>query len=149
MLTYLDASLIGSLLFKEAVSDRALAVVLSWGADIVVSDLASAEVSSAVSRRFRMGLDSRMSANALLSALDEFKSRLPAAAALDAEDIRSAEQLVRTFELKLRTPDAIHAAVCLRHNYQLATLDTGLADAARALGVACINPADEIGEQKN
>lgn len=149
MLTYLDASLIASLLFNEPASDRVVALVLSLGVEVVVGDLASAEVSSAVSRRFRMGRVSLKTANSLLSALDEFRSKLPAAAALDAEDVQNAEQLVRSFELKLRAPDAIHAAVCLRHNYQLATLDTNLAYAARLLDVACINPADPIGEQKN
>lgn len=149
MLTYLDASLVASILFKEPASDRVIAVVLFLGVELVVGDLASAEVSSAVSRRFRMGRISQKTANALLSALDDFRSRLPPAEPLDAEDIRNAEQLVRSFELKLRAPDAIHAAVCLRHNYQLATLDTNLAEAARLLGVACINPADPIGEQKN
>ncbi len=149
MFTYLDASLVAAILFREPASDRVIALVLSLGVEVVVGDLASAEVSSAVSRRFRMGRVSRKTAHALLSALDELRSRLPAAAALDVEDVRNAEQLVRSFELKLRAPDAIHAAVCLRHNYQLATLDTGLAHAARLLGVACINPADPVGEQKN
>lgn len=149
MLTYLDASIIASLLFKEPTSDRVLTAVRSFGSGTLVSDFAAAEVASAVSKRLRMGLDNETTATTRLAEFDAFRSELSAAAPLDAEDISSAEQLVRTFELKLRTPDAIHAAVCLRHNYQLATLDTGLADAARALGVACINPADEIGEQKN
>lgn len=96
-----------------------------------------------------MRLDTAKTANTRLAALDAFRSELRVKTNLDAEDIRAAERLVRAFELKLRAPDAIHAAVCLRHNYQLATLDTNLAFAARALGVACINPAEDIGEQKN
>lgn len=149
MLTYLDASVIASLLFDEPASDRVIDAVRSFGSEVLVSDFTAAEVASAVSKRVRMRIDSASIANTRLSAFDAFRSELRAKAVLDPEDILTAERLVRAFELKLRAPDAIHAAVCLRHNYQLATLDNNLAEAARLLGVACINPADPIGEQKN
>lgn len=96
-----------------------------------------------------MGRETAKTANTRLLAFDRFKADFPDKATLSPNDISTAERLVRAFELKLRAPDAIHLAVCLRHNYQLATLDTNLALAARALGVACINPAEDIGEQKN
>lgn len=149
MLTYLDASVVASLLFEEPASDRVIRAVRSFGSGVLVSDFTAAEVASAASKRVRMRFDSEKIANTRLSALDAFRSELRVETILDAEDIRTAERLVRAFELKLRAPDAIHAAVCLRHNYQLATLDTNLAYAARALGMACINPADTVGEQKN
>lgn len=147
--TYLDACVIVALLFDESASDHVIREVSSWRSGVIVSDFTSAEVSAAVSKRVRMKLDDVAAANTRLAAVDRFKASLPAAAPIEARDIRAAERLVRAFELKLRAPDAIHLAVCLRHNYQLATLDTHLADAARLLGVACINPADPIGEQKN
>lgn len=149
MLTYLDASVIASLLFDEPASDRVTRAVGSFGSDVLVSDFTAAEIASAVSKRVRMRFDSEKTANTRLAAFDAFRSELRAQAVLNPEDIRAAERVVRAFELKLRAPDAIHAAVCLRHNYQLATLDTKLAFAARLLGVVCINPADPIGEQKN
>ena len=149
MLTYLDASVIASLLFDEPASDRVIRAVRSFGTEVLVGDFAAAEVASAVSKRVRMRIDSETIANTRLSAFDAFRSELRAEAVLDPDDIRTAERLVRAFELKLRAPDAIHAAVCLRHNYQLATLDTNLAYAARLLGVDCINPAEHVGEQKN
>lgn len=149
MAIYFDASVIVSMLTREPTSERVSALFQRPDETFVISDFASAEVSSAISRHVRMRLETTDSAAKRLEALDRLKLRLQPTLALEPDDIRVAEAMVRTFELKLRTPDAIHAAVCLRHNYQLATLDTGLADAARALGVACINPADEIGEQKN
>lgn len=149
MHTYLDASVIASLLFEEPTSDRVIQAVRSFGSGVIVSDFTAAEVASAASKRVRMRFDNEKVAHTRLSALDAFRSELRVEAVLEADDIRTAERLVRAFELKLRAPDAIHAAVCLRHNYQLATLDTHLAFAARLLGVACINPADPIGEQKN
>ncbi len=149
MAIYFDASIIVSMLIREPLSERVSTLFQRPRETFVISDFAAAEVSSALSRHVRMRLETTESATGRLEALDRLKLRLQPTLALEPDDIRVAEAMVRTFELKLRTPDAIHAAVCLRHNYQLATLDTGLADAARLLGVACINPADEIGEQKN
>lgn len=148
MLIYLDASVIASLLFEEPASYRVLRAVHSFGAAALIGDFAAAEVASATSKRVRMRLDTAKTANTRLVALDAFRSELRVKASLDADDIRAAERLVRAFELKLRAPDAIHLAVCLRHNYQLATLDINLAHAARALGVACINPAEDSAYRK-
>ncbi len=53
---------------------------------------------------------------------------------------RSADIYVRRFELKLRTPDALHAAICRRTGSTLVTLDQRLADAAGELGTACHIP---------
>lgn len=149
MFAYLDASVIASLLLDEPGSRPVVEALLPFGRRCIISDFTSAEVSSAVSMRVRMGRESARIANVRLLAFDRFKADFPKRATLEPDDISIAERLVRAFELKLRAPDAIHAAVCLRHNYQLATLDLNLANAARLLGVACINPADEIGEQKN
>lgn len=149
MFAYLDASVIASLLLNEPGSQKVVEALRPFGRRCIVSDFASAEVSSAVAKRVRMGRESAKIANARLLAFDRFKADFPDRATLAPNDVSTAERLVRAFELKLRAPDAIHAAVCLRHNYQLATLDTNLAYAARLLGVACINPAETIGEQKN
>lgn len=149
MFAYLDASVIASLLLNEPGSQKVVAALRPFGRRCIVSDFASAEVSSAVAKRVRMGRESAKIANARLLAFDRFRADFPDRATLAPNDVSTAERLVRAFELKLRAPDAIHAAVCLRHNYQLATLDTNLAYAARLLGVACINPAETIGEQKN
>lgn len=149
MFAYLDASVIASLLLNEPGSQKVVEALRPFGRRCIISDFASAEVSSAVAKRVRMGRESAKIANARLLAFDRFKADFPDRATLAPNDVSTAERLVRAFELKLRAPDAIHAAVCLRHNYQLATLDTNLTYAARLLGVACINPAETIGEQKN
>ena len=46
-------------------------------------------------------------------------------------------------------PDAIHIAAAHRLDATIVTLDRGMARAATALGVACINPAKTFGEQKD
>jgi uncharacterized protein len=146
---YLDATVIASLLLDEPGSRKVVEALRPFGRRCIISDFTSAEVSSAVSRRVQTGRESAKIANTRLLAFDRFKADFSDKATLAPHDISTAERLVRAFELKLRAPDAIHLAVCLRHNYRLATLDNNLAFAARALGVARINPAEDIGEQKN
>ncbi len=55
-----------------------------------------------------------------------------------ASDIRLANVYVRRFELMLRVPDALHAAVCKRAGHRLVTLDKRLAAAAKDLGVGSV-----------
>jgi uncharacterized protein len=53
-------------------------------------------------------------------------------------DVQQAAILVRRFELKLRTPDALHVAICARLGLTLVTRDGGMANAATIVGVATI-----------
>lgn len=148
MAIYLDANVIAALLLSEPTSPH-VADILRREEEFVIGDFTSAEVAAVISRRVRMAVDSNAQATSRLEGLDRLKAWAGAAEPLESEDIRLAERLIRIFDLKLRAPDAIHAALCLRHRYALATFDRGLAHAARALGVTCINPAETIGEQKN
>jgi uncharacterized protein len=61
---------------------------------------------------------------------------------VDAHDCRLANAYVRRFDLKLRAPDALHAAICRRLGLQLVTLDRRLVAAARELGIAVVVPVD-------
>ena len=58
-----------------------------------------------------------------------------------SSDLRLANHFVRRFELMLRAPDALHAAVCQRMGASLVTLDRRLADAARELSINALLPA--------
>ncbi len=78
----------------------------------------------------------------LLQRLDDWIDTFGARAAILDADIEDACLLVRRFDLKLRTPDAIHIAVARRLNTQLITLDHPMAQAASLLNLDCINPAD-------
>ena len=112
MFAYLDASVIASLLLNEPCSQKVVEALRPFGRRCIISDFASAEVSSAVAKRVRMGRESAKIANARLLAFDRFKADFPDRATLAPNDVSTAERLVRAFELKLRAPDAIHAAVC-------------------------------------
>jgi predicted nucleic acid-binding protein len=139
---YLDASVLASLLLEEATSDQVDRWLSEADRRLVVSDLASAEVSSAVSLAVRTQQEDVSGGRQLLA---DFDAWLKAAAVVRVDinpgDIRTADHFVRRFELKLRTPDAIHAAVAQRLGATLITLDRRLLRAASALGVEAISPA--------
>lgn len=138
---YLDASVLVSLLLGEPSS----AVVERWIANVelplLVSDFAAAEVSSAVSLAVRQGRETAANGAGRLSDFDNWRMEAPTISiALDPEDIRMADQIVRAFDLGLRAPDAVHLATAQRLNASLITLDRRLLRAASALGVEAISP---------
>jgi predicted nucleic acid-binding protein len=138
---YLDASAILPILIAEPGSPAIDAFIAAVDADLAISDFAAAEVASALSRLVRIQkLDL---ADALIRLADFDSWRIQATATLDvaATDIRLAHVFVRRFDLMLRAPDALHAAICRRTGAVLVTLDRRLARAASELGVAVTIPA--------
>ena len=104
--------------------------------DLFVSDWVTAEVSSALSIKLRRGdidLGERASALAAFHRMcDETLAVLPVASA----HFQTAAHFCDRHDLSLRSPDALHLAICADHGLSLATLDRRLRDAALALGVA-------------
>ncbi|CAN5156661.1 hypothetical protein BH10PSE1_BH10PSE1_02810 [soil metagenome] len=137
---YLDASAVVPLLIPERYSQLMIGFVDDNRAQ--VSDFVVAEVSSAISRLVRMRAIDAVMGGEVLGNFDDWVAATPAPVEVEGDDIRQATALVRQFELKLRAPDALHLTICRRIDARLVTLDTNLADAARAVGVACINPAE-------
>lgn len=107
---------------------------------IFISDLVAGELASAFSRRVRMGELAAESARGRLVLFDEWIASDTIALSVDNTDIRRAAILVRRFDLKLLMPDAIHLALCERHELTLVTLDERLADASKALGIEVVMP---------
>lgn len=137
---YLDASVIVPTFLDEPGSG----VVSDWiehaESRLLVGDLAAAEVSSALSIACRTDRRTLVEAERLLELFDLWRSRMTTRAEIDPDDIRAADAIVRRFDLKLRTPDAIHAATAHRIGATLITLDSRLLIAAEALGIAAVNP---------
>jgi predicted nucleic acid-binding protein len=132
---YLDASAIIPTLVEEGAS-QALGDYLAAASDeFVVSDFAAAEVASALSRLVRMTLIGREAADTLLGEFDAWRAGATTGVEFASADVRLANVFVRRFELGLRAPDALHAAVCQRGDHKLVTLDRRLAAAAETLGV--------------
>ena len=106
--------------------------------EFLVSDFAAAEVASALSRLVRMQELDREDAHQRLATFDAWLVLDATCVDLEPRDIRQAAALVRRFELRLRTPDALHVAICARLAASMVTRDANLAHAASAIGLATI-----------
>jgi uncharacterized protein len=137
---YLDASVLVPLFVLEPRSQAVTAALAAVEAEFIVSSLAAGEFASSISRRVRMNGVAAETAGAWINLFDEwvFSDTLPLK--VEDSDITRAAALVRRFDLKLLMPDAIHVALCERHNLTMVTLDKRLAEAAGAIDVAIIVP---------
>jgi uncharacterized protein len=140
MSLYLDASAIIPTVVEDRFTEAVAAFLVNRGEDLVISDFGAAEVASALSRLVRMGELTATEAAQRLADFDAWRAGETDNAEMDAHDCRLANTYVRRFDLKLRAPDALHAAICRRLGLHLATLDRRLAAAARELGIAVAVP---------
>ncbi len=131
---YFDASVLVSLLVADAHTETAGVWYSGLSATVVVSDLASLEVSAVLSRHLRVG---RLTQREVESALLDFDAMRANSERLShsATDYLLAERLVRDFSMKLAAADALHLASAKNAGSALATFDERLADAARMQGV--------------
>ena len=139
---YLDASVLMPSIVVEQTTSAIGDFLLAVAADVVISDFAGLEVASGLSRLVRMGELSPSDAAQRLADFDDWRAGSTEAAEIDATDCRVASNYVRRFDLKLRAPDALHAAICNRLGLQLVTLDRRLAAAARELGIDVVVPTE-------
>lgn len=136
----MDASVLIPSLVEEPTSAAVNAYLAAETGELLVSDFAAAEVASGLSRLVRTGF---LAAEAAVSRLTDFDAwRAETAIAVDVlpGDIRSAYAFVRRFDLMLQAPDALHLAIAQRLAASVVTLDRPLARAARALGIAVVEP---------
>ena len=140
MSLYLDASAIVPTLVDEGSSPAMRRFLTTATLRLIVSDFTAAEVASAMSRLVRMTLLTGEDAEARLSEFDAWRAAATDAIDFQPSDFRLANIFVRNFDLGLRAPDAVHAAVCRRGGLQLVTLDRGLAAAAEVLDVPAVVP---------
>lgn len=138
---YFDACVLVPLFVEEDSSAAIGRFVERQTGEIVVSDFAAAEFGAAVSHHVRSRRTDADGASAALSLFDQWLESEAEHIAVSSADILRAGAIVRRFELKLLTPDAIHAAVCERLGLTLVTLDWRLADAATKLGIAVVVPS--------
>jgi predicted nucleic acid-binding protein len=134
---YLDASAIAPLFIEEGRSSLVSGFLASQTNTLAVSDFAVAEMASVLSRLVRMNMLTAKDAHERLEDFDYWRAGATTEIDLQAADARAANAIVRRFDLKLRTPDAVHAAICRRTGATLVTLDHRLAGAAGELGIAC------------
>ena len=135
MSAYLDASALIATLVREPSSAAIDTFLEHYGGALGVSDFAAAEVASALFRLVRTHLIAQEDAEARLSDFDTWRSVRTEPIDIGPSDARLANAYVRRFDLTLRAPDALHAAICRRLDLTLVTLDQRLARAARELGI--------------
>lgn len=140
MTLYFDASAVAAVILNEPAAPAVDQVIRS-SANVVVTAFSIAEVSSAIARLHRMK-SLATPTERLFRNLDDWVATFARLTNILDDDVWRAAALVRTLSLKLRTPDALHLAVCERLGAQLVTLDGNLAKAARVQGVSCLNPAE-------
>ena len=137
MAIYLVTSVLVSAFIEDDHSERSAAFLVRTP-EVVISRWAEAEFTSALGlRRRRSLLDdaSRLRVEALFDGWLADKTRCR----VDDEDICRCRRLIRD-GVPLRTPDALHLALVLRHGHPLATLDRDLGEAAARMGVEVVSP---------
>ncbi len=142
MIFYIDASAVVAVIGREAASLSVDRVIRDPHSVVLVSDLVIAESAAALARNGRVRGLPPPEMEQLFRELDVWAIGAGEAAAIASADISDANAFVRLPGMALRAPDAIHIAAARRLDATLLTLDKGMALAARALGLPCINPAE-------
>ncbi len=140
MTAYLDASVLLPSLFPEPASAAVDRFLDGLPSAPLVSDFAAAEVASAISRLVRTRSVTEAIANRRLADFDAWRAEGVETIEVVGADIRLCGVIVRRFHLGLRTPDALHVAICRRLSATLVTLDRRLAGACEAFGVLVTEP---------
>jgi uncharacterized protein len=135
---YCDTSALFKLYLPESESAEFTRVV-KGREDLLVSDLAVTEIASGLARRVRQGVATAEKALGAHRAIIESLAGAPyQRVELTREVHRHAEHLLLTLRVTpLRAADALHLALALSGRApSIATFDTRLAAAARAVGLA-------------
>lgn len=135
MSLYLDASVLLPTLINEAGSANVDSLLRQNPGGLFISEFAVAEVASALSLSVRIGRLAEEDATERLAYFDTWRAARAENIDVERMDVRSAGLIVRQFDLMLRTPDALHIAICHRLGASMATLDRRLAAASASLGV--------------
>ena len=133
---YLDASVLVPLFVDDRHTSRAHEFLASSKPRLVVSDFASAEFASALSRRVRTSEMSPEQAKSAFELLDVWTTREAHRIEVSPADIRRANAMLRGLDLALRTPDAVNIAMAERSSAILLTFDLKMSTCALRLGVA-------------
>jgi predicted nucleic acid-binding protein len=137
---YLDASVILPTIVDGPASAAVDAFIIANLNHLVISDFAAAEVAAALSRLVLMHKMDAADAAERMADFDAWRAEATDAVEVHASDVRLSNVLVRRFDLMLRAPDALHAAICRRTGDDLVTLVERMANAASALGIAVVVP---------
>jgi predicted nucleic acid-binding protein len=137
---YLDASVVVALFVIDPSSARAEAFASANPEVFIISDFGAAEFASAVARRVRTRDLTPNEGRLAFSNFDTWVDRSVDRREITNSDIAAADRILRRLDVNLRTPDALHIAIAQRIGVTLVTFDLGMAEGARALGMAVATP---------
>ncbi|MDP3404399.1 MAG: type II toxin-antitoxin system VapC family toxin [Brevundimonas sp.] len=139
---YLDSSVLVAVIEDEPTRPLFDDLLMPGHDVVLVSDFTVAETSGALVALWRGDRRTPDSAAAELSRFDQVTADIATRVYVDRTDMAAAIEFVRRSDIVLRGPDAIHVAAAHRLGATLLTLDRGMAHAAAALGVSCLNPVE-------
>jgi predicted nucleic acid-binding protein len=131
---YFDASILVSLFTIDPFTARAEHFVETSSPAPIVSDFAAAEFASAVARRVRNRELPADEAQIAFTQFDVWAARIDRVQ-MGPSDVAAAEATLRSLDLNLRTPDALHLCLTQRLRLTLATFDSKMVAAAASLGI--------------
>jgi len=132
---YFDASVLVALFVDDVFTERARTFLDEHAPTAIVSDFASAEFASSISRLVRMGVMRADAAPAAFRAFDSWCAESTSELLLISADVAAATAILRRRDSPLRTPDALHLVMARRAGAALATFDDRLRDSAVRFGV--------------
>lgn len=140
---YADTSAILPYYREEVASITVEKWLRSCTEPVLISDLARVEVASALARWVRMNELSESGANRIEAAFfeDVYEGRFRTVEMKPAVFER-ANHWVLTRRTSLRTLDSLHVACAELHEAEMVTLDMGLLEAARFLGMKAVRPEE-------
>ncbi|TRW14865.1 type II toxin-antitoxin system VapC family toxin [Glacieibacterium frigidum] len=132
---YLDASAAVSQFVVDANTAEARAFIRRPGLSFGVSDLCVAEFTAAIAQHVRAQRYNADVARALISAFETWSAASADPLALLPTDVSATISVLRRFDIRLRTPDALHLTICQRVGAQLLSFDKDQIAAALELGI--------------
>lgn len=140
MSLYLDTSVLVALHLEERASAAVARLVAETTAPLLVSNLAAAEFAAALAGRVRRQSITDSQAEVMLRAFERDTLDLVEWVEIASADVLRAAQLVRIITPKLRVPDAIHIAMCIRLDASLVSSDLDQLEAARFHQISVVEP---------
>ncbi|HZV66656.1 MAG TPA: type II toxin-antitoxin system VapC family toxin [Telluria sp.] len=132
---YVDTSVLIAYLTPEVGSADAEKFMLSAGEPLAISSWSEVELLSALGVKIR---SKQLSKAAVLDAIDSYSRFVsPQLEHLEVVDMdhRQAVILLEGWRTALRAGDGLHLAIAVAHGATVYTLDRGMANAGRALGI--------------
>jgi predicted nucleic acid-binding protein len=138
---YIDTSALVPIFIREARSRAVLSWLESAGERVAISDWGLVEFRSAAAIKVRTGEISGTFLKQIVKRVQEFARENCIVATPGRDQFLRAGELVLDTRLKLRAGDALHLAIAESLTVQaLLSLDEGLNESARSIGIAVIAP---------